>query len=187
MIAHSIGYVGEVSENQLAVERRRRCSEGISSARAAVERTYDDPLRGHRGWMVVSVNSVGRQIGDARVLEDPDHGSAAAGDPGSATAARVARGPGRRIRSGQSFIDVRTGDVLAMVSTPSFDPNLFADGISHETWEAITEDPRRPLHDRVIASFYAPGSTFKVVMAVAGLGDRHHHSGPPANSATARP
>jgi penicillin-binding protein 2 len=59
--------------------------------------------------------------------------------------------------------------VLAIASTPALDPNLFADGFSREEWRAITEDPRRPLHDRAIASFYAPGSTFKVVMAVAGL------------------
>ncbi len=56
-----------------------------------------------------------------------------------------------------------------MVSTPSFDPNLFADGFTTETWKSIIDDPRRPLHNRVIASFYAPGSTFKVVVAIAGL------------------
>jgi penicillin-binding protein 2 len=59
--------------------------------------------------------------------------------------------------------------VLALVSTPTFDPNRFADGIAFDDWRSISEDPRRPLHDRAIASFYAPGSTFKVLMAIAGL------------------
>jgi len=167
LIAHSIGYVGEVSENQLAanVDALQR---GDIVGKSGVERSYDDPLRGHRGWMVVSVNSVGRQIGDARVLEDPDHGSPLQVTLDLRLQRALLEGLGDEAGAGV-FIDTRSGDVLAMVSTPSFDPNLFADGISHEMWQAITEDPRRPLHDRAIASFYAPGSTFKVVMAVAGL------------------
>ena len=67
------------------------------------------------------------------------------------------------------FLDPHTGEILAMASTPAFNPNVFADGLSHDDWESLTSDARRPLHDRVIASYYAPGSTFKVVMAVAGL------------------
>jgi penicillin-binding protein 2 len=167
LIAHSIGYVGEVSENQLA-SNERELQRGDIVGKTGIERTYDDPLRGHRGWMVVSVNSVGRQIGDARVLEDPDHGLPLQVTLDLRLQRALLEGLGEESGAG-IFIDVRTGDVLAMISTPSFDPNLFADGISHRAWEAITQDPRRPLHDRAIASFYAPGSTFKVVMAVAGL------------------
>jgi len=167
LIAHSIGYVGEVSENQLA-SNEKALQRGDIVGKSGVERTYDDPLRGHRGWMVVSVNSVGRQIGDARVLEDPDHGLPLQVTLDLRLQRALLEGLGDEAGAG-IFIDTRTGDVLAMVSTPSFDPNIFSDGISHETWKAITGDPRRPLHDRAIASFYAPGSTFKVVMAVAGL------------------
>ena len=167
LIAHSIGYVGEVSENQLA-SNEKGLQRGDIVGKSGVERTYDEPLRGHRGSMVVSVNSVGRQIGDARVLEDPGHGLPLHVTLDLRMQRALLEGMGDESGAG-IFIDTRTGDVLAMVSTPSFDPNLFADGISHETWKGITEDPRRPLHDRVIASIYAPGSTFKVVMAVAGL------------------
>jgi penicillin-binding protein 2 len=167
LIAHSIGYVGEVSENQLA-SNDKSLQRGDIVGKSGVERTYDAPLRGHRGWMVVSVNSVGRQIGDARVLEDPGHGLPLQVTLDLRLQRALLEGLGDESGAG-IFIDTRTGDVLAMVSTPSFDPNIFSDGISHETWDAIIGDPRRPLHDRAIASFYAPGSTFKVVMAVAGL------------------
>jgi penicillin-binding protein 2 len=67
------------------------------------------------------------------------------------------------------FMDPRNGEILAVASTPTYDPNIFAGKVSPEAWTAILHDPRRPLHDRAIASFYAPGSTFKVVMAIAGL------------------
>jgi penicillin-binding protein 2 len=67
------------------------------------------------------------------------------------------------------FLDPWTGEVLALVSTPAYDPNVFASPVTPEIWQGLLRDPRRPLHDRAIASFYAPGSTFKVLMSVAGL------------------
>ena len=166
MIAHTIGYVAQVNESELSG------SEGLLTGdivgKSGVERTFDGRLRGDRGWQLVSVNSLGRQIGEARIETEPNHGrslhvtldmemqrtlyEAFLDEAGAAI-----------------FLDVQTGGVLALVSTPSFDPNLFADGFTTETWKSIIEDPRRPLHNRAIASYYAPGSTFKVVMAIAGL------------------
>jgi penicillin-binding protein 2 len=67
------------------------------------------------------------------------------------------------------FLDPWTGEVLAIGSTPAYDPNGFADGLSADAWRALAEDPSRPLLARAVASRYAPGSTFKVLMAVAGL------------------
>jgi penicillin-binding protein 2 len=66
-------------------------------------------------------------------------------------------------------MDPNTGEVLALASTPGYDPNVFTAPVSQTTWRALITDPRKPLHDRAIGSFYAPGSTFKVLMSIAGL------------------
>ncbi len=166
--AHAIGYVGEVSETQLVADLGDGLERGDIVGKSGVERTYDTPLRGQRGSMVVSVNSVGRLMGEARVTQEPDHGQPLRVTLDLRLQRALLSGLADEAGAGV-FLDPWTGEVLAMVSTPAFDANLFADGISLDEWTAITEDPRRPLHDRAIASFYAPGSTFKVVMAIAGL------------------
>jgi penicillin-binding protein 2 len=169
LVAHAVGYVGEVSESQLSADGEAAALErGDIVGKSGIERAYDDPLRGVRGWMVVSVNSVGRQVGEARVLKEPGHGSPVRVTLDLRLQRALLAALGDETGAGV-FLDPHTGEVLAMVSTPVFDPNLFADGISHDAWEALSSDPERRLHDRAIASFYAPGSTFKVLMAIAGL------------------
>ncbi len=166
MVAHAIGYVAQVNQTELS--RAEKLLTGDIVGKSGVERTFDSRLRGDRGWQLVSVNSLGRQIGDARIETEPNHGR-----PMHVTLdmdmQRALYAGFREEAGGAIFLDVQTGGVLALVSTPSFDPNLFADGFTTETWKTIIDDPRRPLHNRAIASFYAPGSTFKVVMAIAGL------------------
>jgi penicillin-binding protein 2 len=166
VIAHVIGYVSQVNEGELS--QAKELLTGDIVGKSGVERTFDGRLRGDRGWQLVSVNSLGRQIGEARVETEPHHGESLRVTLDMAMQRELYAAFGDEAGGG-IFLDVKNGNVLALVSTPSFDPNLFADGFSRETWKAIIEDPRRPLHDRAIASFYAPGSTFKVVMAVAGL------------------
>lgn len=168
LAAHAVGYVGQVGEAALSSDRTGRLQRGDIVGKSGLERRYDDTLGGERGWMLVSVNNLGRQIGEARVAESPYHGEPIRMTLDLAMQRALVEGLGEEAGAGV-FIDARTGEVLAIASTPTFDPNLFADGFTPEAWEAITTDPRRPLHDRAIASFYAPGSTFKVIMAVAGL------------------
>ncbi len=169
VVAHALGYVGEVSEAQLARSRGDEYQRGDIIGKSGVERGYDERLRGHRGFKFVSVNTLGRQMpGPApRGLEPRD------GERLELTLdVRLQRALHDALRGEAGaavFLDPRTGEVLALASSPFYDPNDFANGISHEQWNGITRDPLRPLHDRVIDSFYAPGSTFKVVMAVAGL------------------
>jgi penicillin-binding protein 2 len=165
---HAIGYVGEVSESQLVGAEDEGLVRGDIVGKSGVERSYDRLLRGRRGWKLVSVNNLGRQMGESWVEQEPNHG-----EPLTLTIDMKLQEKLMEAMSNETgagiFMDPWTGDVLAINSSPAFDPNKFADGISHEDWKSITEDPSRPLHDRAIASFYAPGSTFKVVMAVAGL------------------
>lgn len=168
LVSHAIGYVGQVSESQLEA-MQGVVHRGDIVGKTGIERAFDDLLRGERGWKLVSVNNLGRQIGEARIDQHPNHGEPLRLTLDLRLQRTLMEALGEETGAG-IFLDPWNGDILAMASTPAYDPNLFADGFSHETWRAISEDPRRPLHDRVTASFYAPGSTFKVVMAVAGLG-----------------
>jgi penicillin-binding protein 2 len=166
LFAHVIGYVGEVGDAELA--RLGELRPGDIVGKTGLERWYDAGLRGLRGWDLVAVNNLGRRIGAAWVGHEPSHG-----EPLELTLDLRLQRALREALADEAgagiFMDPRTGEVLALVSTPAFDPNLFADGMTADAWKSITEDPRRPLHDRAIASYYAPGSVFKIVMAVAGL------------------
>jgi len=169
LFAHVVGYVGEVSTSQL--NRQDDSGDLVSGdivGKSGVERTYDERIRGNRGWKLVSVNNLGRQMAAERVGLEARHGQRMSLTLDLEMQRTLRAALGGEVGAGV-FIDARTGAVLALVSAPTFDPNRFASGISHEDWKTITEDPRRPLHDRAIASFYAPGSTFKIFMAVAGL------------------
>lgn len=165
---HAIGYVGEVSESQLSGDSGGALVRGDIVGKSGIERSYDQSLRGLQGWKLVSVNNLGRQMGESWVEREPEHG-----EPLELTIDMELQRELMDAMQGETgagiFMDPSTGEVLAIASSPAFDPNKFADGISHEDWKGITEDSNRPLQDRAIASFYAPGSTFKVVMAVAGL------------------
>jgi penicillin-binding protein 2 len=169
VFAHAIGYVGEVSEKRLTGEGSPEALRaGDIVGKSGVEHTYDEQVRGQRGWNVVSVNSLGRRIGAVRDGRAPEHGAPLETTLDRGLQQALIEGLGEEAGAGV-FLDPWTGEVLALGSTPSFDPNRFADGISHEEWRAMSADPQRPLHDRAIASFYAPGSTFKVLMTIAAL------------------
>ncbi len=164
LYAHVLGYVGEVS----SLEGAAGLQLGDIVGKAGVERFYDEKLRGARGWRVVSVNNLGRRMGPPRDEQVPLHGNPLRLTLNSAMQRALREGLVDRSGAGV-FLDPSNGDVLALVSTPTFDPNVFASRITRSEWQALREDPRRPLLNRAIGSFYAPGSTFKVVMAIAGL------------------
>lgn len=169
LFAHVLGHVGEVSPSQLNLAPAESPLQlGDIVGKSGIERNYDDFLRGNRGWKLVSVNNLGRRMEAARVGREPEHGQTLQLTLDVEMQQALTEALGAETGAGV-FLDPWTGEVLALASTPPFDPNLFARGISRESWRAISEDPRRPLHDRAIASFYAPGSTFKVLMAIAGL------------------
>jgi penicillin-binding protein 2 len=169
-VAHAVGYIGEVSEAELG---RRGGGEDLQRrdlvGKSGVERNYDLRLRGSRGWKFVSVNTLGRQVPGAA----PEGRTPEDGEPLRLTLdLRLQRVLAEALRGeagGGIFLDPWTGEVLAMASAPAYDPNLFAGGVSRDDWQALTADPQTPLHDRIVNSFYAPGSAFKIVMATAGL------------------
>jgi len=165
--AHLIGYVGEVSEDDLNNPRFAYYEPGDVVGKAGVEETYDELLRGQDGSREVIVDSHGREVGyfgiqhaipgqDLRLTIDNDLQRAAELAMGDRTGAIVA-------------MDPRNGEILAMVSRPSFDPNAFAVRIGRSDWNKLISDPDHPLMNKAIQAQLAPGSTFKILMSVAGL------------------
>jgi penicillin-binding protein 2 len=165
--AHLIGYVGEVSEEDLNNPRFAYNNPGDVVGKAGVEETYDELLRGQDGSRDVIVDSHGREVGylgiqhavpgqDLRLTIDNDLQRAAELALGNRTGAIVA-------------MDPRNGEILAMVSRPSFDPNEFAVRINRADWNQLITDPDHPLMNKSIQAQLAPGSTFKILMSVAGL------------------
>lgn len=165
--AHLIGYVGEVSEEDLNNPRYAVYEPGDIVGKAGVEQTYDELLRGQDGSRDVVVDSHGREVGHLRTQH------AIAGQDLKLTididiqrAAELALGD----RGGAVIaMDPRNGEILAMVSHPSYDPNAFAVRINHADWNHLITDPNHPLMNKAIQAQLAPGSTFKILMSVAGL------------------
>lgn len=165
--AHLIGYVGEVSEDDLNQTRYAAYEPGDVVGKAGVEEEYDQLLRGQNGSRDVIVDSHGREVGflgithaipgqDLKLTIDNDLQKAAELALGDRNGAIVA-------------MDPRNGDILAMVSRPSFDPNAFAVKIDRGEWNKLITDPDHPLMNKAIQAQLAPGSTFKILMSVAGL------------------
>ncbi len=165
--AHLIGYVGEVSEKDLNQERFAAYEPGDVVGKSGVEETYDSILRGTDGSRDVVVNSHGKEVGqmgqelavpgqDLRLSMDLDVQMAAEKALEGKNGAIVA-------------MDPHTGEILAMASRPAFDPNEFAVRLSSAYWKSIMNDPNHPMMNKAIQAQLAPGSTFKVVMTLAGL------------------
>ena len=165
-MAHVIGYVGEVSEEMLNNPRYELYNAGDIVGQSGVEAEYNDMLMGKNGSRRVLVNSKGREVGELndtpaipgkplQLTIDLDLQIAAEEVLGDKNGAIVA-------------MDPHTGEILAMVSRPTFDPNAFAVRISGKEWQGLMTDPGKPLLNKAIQAQLAPGSTFKIIMSVAG-------------------
>ncbi len=170
MAAPVLGYLGEIDPEELATRRGDRYKPGDLVGKAGVERAYESILRGEDGRLRMEVDALGRPL---RVL------SRVPASPGRAIALTIDLDVQKvayqaLVATGQPVgaavvMDPATGEVLAMASIPSFDPNTFAIGLSPAAWQAITTDRARPLLNRAIAATYEPGSVFKLVTATAAL------------------
>jgi len=167
MMTHLVGYTGEISPEELDRDGEENYGPGDIIGKTGIEKYLDSYLRGKSGIEQVEVNVLGKEI---RVLgrEDPESGNnvmltidaqlqkvaweALAGRPGAAVA-----------------MDPRDGSILALVSSPSFDPKLFHGGISQEDWKKLSRDPLHPLENRAVSGQYPPGSTYKIIVAAAAL------------------
>lgn len=169
MAAHLFGYVGEITDQQLVRAEFSGLTPGALVGQAGIEQTYNNLLMGQDGARSVIVNSVGREIAEDKqqpategkrleltidydLQKAAQDGFAATGYNGAAV-----------------MLDAKSGEVLAMVSRPAYDPNSFSGGIDRATWNQLTTDDLRPLQNRAIQGRYSPGSTFKIAVAVAAL------------------
>ena len=165
--AHSVGYVGRINEKELKTLDPVNYSGTHHIGKTGIERFYEAELHGQVGYEEVETNARGRVL---RVLKrtDPKPGKdiVLSLDIKLQEAAEAALG-GRR--GAIVALDPRTGEVLAMVSQPSFDPNLFVTGISFKAYAELRDSIDRPLFNRVLRGLYPPGSTIKPAVAIAGL------------------
>ncbi|MFJ4155261.1 penicillin-binding protein 2 [Pseudomonas sp. NPDC089752] len=165
--AHSVGYVGRINEKELKSLDPVNYSGTHHIGKTGIERFYEDELHGQVGYEEVETNARGRVL---RVLKrtDPKPGKdiVLSLDIKLQEAAEAALA-GRR--GAVVALDPRTGEVLAMVSQPSFDPNLFVTGISFKAYAELRDSIDRPLFNRVLRGLYPPGSTIKPAVAIAGL------------------
>jgi penicillin-binding protein 2 len=167
--ANLIGYVGEVSDDMLNDPRYAYYEPGDVVGKSGVEQTYDSLLRGQDGSQDIIVDSHGREVGIlGREPAVPGQGLKLTIDLDVQRAAEAAMGD----RNGAIIaINPHTGAVLALVSRPAFDPNDFSVRVSRDEWNKLITDPRHPLLDKAIQAQLAPGSTFKIIMSLAGLED----------------
>ena len=168
LAAHLLGYVGEVSQHELAEVGEAGYRSGDLVGKSGLERAYDEELRGESGGEQVEVDALGRRV---RVL---DHVADVAGHTVTLTLDRDLQDVAERALGDSdgaiAALDPRNGEVLVMVSKPAFDPNIFARGIRRDEWRGLMQDPKHPLNNRATQGQYPPGSTFKVAVA-AGIAE----------------
>ncbi|MCX7966805.1 MAG: penicillin-binding protein 2 [Syntrophorhabdaceae bacterium] len=165
--AHLIGYVSEISDEELKKKEFKNYSPGDFIGRYGLERAYEQYLRGVDGEKRVEVDAMGREIRTLDIKEPiPGHSIYLNVD---LEIQEVIDKALENKRGGCIAVDPKTGGVIALVSRPAFDPNKFTSGISKEDWQKIALDPRHPLQNRVTQGRYPPGSTFKILLALKGL------------------
>lgn len=166
--AHVLGYVGAVSESELANGDPVLSLPGFRTGKNGIEKYHEKALRGTAGTSQLEVNAVGRVI---RELSRDE------GQPGREVQLTIDMGLQQFVqnRLGQEqsaacvVMDIHTGGIYALCSHPSYDHNEFTMGINAELWEELLSNPAAPLTNKAVAGQYAPGSTFKMVVALAAL------------------
>ena len=165
-LAHIVGYVAPPNERDIASSTMMALP-GMRAGRAGIEQTQDALLRGEPGSVEMEVNSLGRVIGEINRVD---------GRQGDGLTLTIDAGLQQQVigriadQSASAVVmDCRNGEVLAMVSTPSFDPSLFDSGVSHAQWIEWTDNVRTPLINKAVAGIYPPGSTFKPAVGLAAL------------------
>ncbi|HEY3220874.1 MAG TPA: penicillin-binding protein 2 [Gemmatimonadales bacterium] len=171
VVAHLVGYVGEVTEAERATKRFALVRLGGLVGKDGLEREYDDTLRGSEGVRFVEVSARGQMVREAEAAANlaPVPGI----DLHTTIDLDLQRYISKNFPAGQRgavlAMNPNTGEVLALYSAPGFDPNAFVGGISPEYWRSLNESPAHPLLDRAIQARYPPGSAWKLAVAAMAL------------------
>jgi penicillin-binding protein 2 len=167
LASHLIGYLGEVDENDLRQSREAPYRMGSLIGKYGIEYQWETDLRGIDGGQQIEVDAVGREIRPIRSVESfPGNNLILTID---LELQKVAEEAFQDKNGVLIAMDPRNGRILAMVSKPAFDPDLFARNISPEEWKGLVENPFHPLQNKGIQGQYPPGSVFKIITALAGL------------------
>ncbi|HQP31070.1 MAG TPA: penicillin-binding protein 2, partial [Deltaproteobacteria bacterium] len=169
LLSHTLGFVGEISAKELKSKGKSGYVQGDVIGKTGVENVCEDILRGKKGNIAFEVDALGRKIkvleerppikgGEVKLTVDSRLQSIAKAALGDKPGAIVAMAPA-------------TGEVLAMASSPSFDPSIFLSPLTPEMWREIMGNPMHPLENRALRGQYAPGSIFKVIVSLAGLSE----------------
>ena len=167
MMAHILGYVGEISPDELKYDRYEGYRSGDIIGKLGVEKWMDPYLKGERGGQQIEVNVSGRKLDVlGQVPAIPGHTIELTID---ADLQKVCWDAFQKKAGTAIVMDTRDGSILAMVNKPSFDPNLFNRGISGDDWNKLVGNPLCPLQNKAISGQYPPGSTYKMIVAAAAL------------------
>ncbi len=165
--SHLLGYLGEIAKDQIGQGFYKDYRKGDFIGKYGIERSFEPLLRGQKGVNIIEVDATGRELKMIKRIP-----------PGVGTdlylsidyKAQLAAEQAMEGKNGAAVaINPKTGEILAMVSHPDFNPNEFASGVETEYWRGLLNDQYFPLNNRAIQGVYPPGSTFKFVMAAAGL------------------
>ena len=166
---HVLGYVSQVSTNDLAQSKiiKERNVPGLRVGKSGLEKRYESELIGTNSIQRYEVNAFGKRINQIDFKEGK------AGNTIKLTIDTEIQKLTIKLLEGKagsiSIMDIFTGEIIAMNSSPSFDPNLFLYGIDNDIWESIKNDPLKPLINKTIAGLYSPGSTIKPLVALSAL------------------
>jgi penicillin-binding protein 2 len=167
LAAHLVGYTGEISDSELDLPEFAKYEQGDIVGKAGIERQYNDTLRGVDGQRRVIVDNLGHVRQETEMKEaKPGKNLQLTIDLDLQVVAELAL---ENKTGALVALDPRNGEILAMVSRPAYDPNKFAGRILTADWKTLTSNPDNPLLNRAIQAQLAPGSTFKPLMALAGL------------------
>lgn len=165
--AHLIGYLSEINADELNSGEYPGYTVGDYIGKFGIEKIFESFLQGKRGGRQVEVNVMGQVVRNLKTVD---------AQPGQnlyltidLRVQKKAEALLKGVAGAVAAMDPQTGQILALASSPSFDQNIFVDGMSHEQWDALVSNPLRPLSNKVIHGEYPPASTFKIITAIAGL------------------
>ncbi|MGZ8375870.1 MAG: penicillin-binding protein 2 [Gemmatirosa sp.] len=172
VVASFVGYTGEISEPELATTRFEDYKAGMRIGKQGLERQYEAELRGREGYRFVEVDARGRVVreaGQARADQEPVPGPNLQTNIDLDLQRFTAQLFGDTVLGAAVAIDPETGGVLALHSSPTYNPNRFTGGIPKSYYDSLNNDPRRPMYNKAIQGRYSPASTFKLATSIIGL------------------
>ncbi len=176
-LSHLLGYLGKLTEDELTQLREKGYLQSDNIGRAGLEKIYEPLLRGTYGRKKIEVNAAGKEQ-NVLAVEAPEPGKnivLTIDLEAQNELERLVKITAEKIRKRKIAaiaLDPATGEVLALVSWPSFDNNIFSSGIDKATFKGYVDDPDRPLFNRAIAGVYPPGSTVKLIISAAALQEK---------------